>query len=121
MAREKLHTLTEQMFYVLLCFCEECCGTDVMKKTSKITNDRVKIGSGTLYNLIEQFTGEGIIQETKAEGRKRNYVLTEKGREILENEYRRLQQQIEDYNQLGKGVLNYGIGNKISGAAYLHN
>lgn len=98
MAREKLQTLTEQMFYVLLCFCEECCGTDVMKKAGEITNGRVKIGSGTLYNLIEQFTGEDIIQETKAEGRKRNYILTEKGRSILENECRRLKQQIEDYD-----------------------
>ncbi len=102
MAREKLQTLTEQMFYVLLCFCEECCGTDVMKKTGEITKDRVRIGSGTLYNLIEQFTDEGIIQETKAEGRKRNYVLTEKGRSILENECRRLQQQIEDYTMYSR-------------------
>ena len=26
MAREKFQTLTEQMFYVLLCLREECCG-----------------------------------------------------------------------------------------------
>ena len=30
MAREKFHTLTEQMFYVLLCLDEECCGTDIL-------------------------------------------------------------------------------------------
>ena len=26
MAREKFSTLTEQMFYILLCLREECCG-----------------------------------------------------------------------------------------------
>ncbi|MCI9003389.1 MAG: PadR family transcriptional regulator, partial [Oscillibacter sp.] len=27
MAREKFQTLTEPMFYILLCLREECCGT----------------------------------------------------------------------------------------------
>ena len=49
MAREKFQTLTEQMFYTLMCFNEECCGMDVMKKASDITEDRVNIGAGTLY------------------------------------------------------------------------
>ena len=30
MAREKFHTLTEQMFYILLALREECCGMDVV-------------------------------------------------------------------------------------------
>lgn len=98
MAREKFQTLTEQMFYVLLCFRQECCGTDVMKKTSDITKGRVKIGSGTLYNLIDQFLEESIIQETKVEGRKKRYLLTEKGKAVLENECNRLQALINDYN-----------------------
>lgn len=98
MAREKFQTLTEQMFYVLLCFRQECCGTDVMKKTSDITMGRVKIGSGTLYNLIDQFLEESIIQETKIEGRKKRYLLTEKGKDVLANEYNRLQALINDYN-----------------------
>lgn len=102
MAREKLQTLTEQMFYTLLCFYEECCGTDVMKKTNEITKGRVRIGSGTLYNLIEQFTNEDIIRETKVDGRKKSYILTEKGRNILANDCRRLQQQIEDFNMYSR-------------------
>ena len=32
MAREKFSTLTEQMFYILLCLREECCGMDVMAR-----------------------------------------------------------------------------------------
>ena len=31
MAREKFKTLTEQMFYILLCLCEECRGMDILE------------------------------------------------------------------------------------------
>lgn len=30
MARERFQTLTEQMFYILLCLREECCGTGIL-------------------------------------------------------------------------------------------
>lgn len=38
MAREKFQTLTEQMFYVLLCLREECCGMDLMERIRLLTS-----------------------------------------------------------------------------------
>ena len=38
-----------------------------------------------------------MIRETASHGRKRSYILTEKGKTALENEYRRLQILTEDY------------------------
>ncbi|MBE6878231.1 MAG: PadR family transcriptional regulator [Ruminococcaceae bacterium] len=108
MPREKFKTLTEQMFYVLLALMEECCGMDIMEKVSQLTAGRVKVGSGTLYNLLEQFSGEGIISETKTEGRRRSYILTQKGRELLEKEYTRLVTQAEDYNRVINREAIYG-------------
>ena len=43
-----------------------------------------------------------MIRETRAEGRKRSYILTEKGRETLEEEYRRILRQAEDYRRFGE-------------------
>ena len=97
MPRAKFQTLTEQMFYILLCLKEECCGIDVMDRVSAMTAGRVNVGSGTLYNLLEQFQEAGMIRLTKAEGRRRSYVLTEKGRQMLAEEYVRLKQQTADY------------------------
>ena len=74
MAREKFQTLTEQMFYILLCLRQECCGMDVMGRVMELTCGRVKIGPGTLNNLLEQFETGGIIRETKVEGRRRSYI-----------------------------------------------
>ena len=55
MARQRFKTLTEQMFYVLLCLHEECRGMDILEKVHAMTNGRVNVGSGTLYDLLELF------------------------------------------------------------------
>ena len=103
MPRAKFQTLTEQMYYILLCLVTECCGIDIMDKVPAMTDGRVSVGSGTLYNLLEQFLDAGMIRETKAEGRRRSYILTDKGREALENERARLERQLADYRRiLGK-------------------
>ena len=103
MAREKFQTLTEQMFYILLCLQSECCGVDIMERVGRMTEGRVAIGPGTLYSLLESFIAEGFIRETKVEGRKRSYMLTVKGQLRLEEEYRRILQQAEDYRRLKEG------------------
>lgn len=100
MARVKFHTLTEQMFYILLCLKNECCGIDIMDKIPAMTAGRVSVGSGTLYNLLEQFLEEGMIRQTRAEGRRRSYILTAKGLEALETEYQRLQWQVKDFEKI---------------------
>ena len=104
MAREKFSTLTEQMFYILLCLRTECCGMDIMQQVTSVTNGRVRIGPGTLYNLLEQFAEAGMIRETKCEGRRRSYILTDAGQAALQNEYDRLQRQADDYKRLMGGV-----------------
>ena len=97
MPREKFRTLTEQMFYVLLCLKTECYGMDILDKVPAMTNHRVTVGSGTLYNLLEQFLDAGMIIETKVEGRRRSYLLTEKGKSMLDAEYERIIAQAQDY------------------------
>ena len=100
MAREKFQTLTEQMFYILLCLRQEQCGADIMAQVSSLTGGRVTVGPGTLYNLLEQFLDAGYIRETKVEGRRRSYLLTAAGQAALAEERRRLQAQIDDYDHL---------------------
>ena len=100
MPRAKFGTLTEQMFYVLLCLTQECYGLDILDRVPAMTGNRVSVGSGTLYNLLEQFLEEGMIVETKVEGRRRSYILTNKGKEMLDKEFRRIQAQAEDYRRI---------------------
>lgn len=100
MPRGKFQTLTEQMFYVLLSLNSERSGVEILEAVSDMTAGRVSVGSGTLYNLLEQFVYAGFICETRVEGRRRSYVLTELGRETLKNEYGRITAQAEDYRKI---------------------
>ena len=102
MAREKFQTLTEQMFYILLCLRQEQCGADIMERVPAMTGGRVSVGPGTLYNLLEQFLQADYIRETKVEGRKRSYLITPAGGEALEAEYLRLRQLTADYEAYAK-------------------
>lgn len=100
MARIKFQTLTEQMFYVLLCLTRECYGMDILEQVPAMTAGRVHVGSGTLYNLLEQFAEAEMIRETKVEGRRRSYILTDKGKAMLDREYARLDAQATDYRRV---------------------
>jgi DNA-binding PadR family transcriptional regulator len=99
MPRAKFQTLTEQMFYILLCLKDECYGMDILDKVPAMTDNRVNVGSGTLYNLLEQFSDAGFIRETKVDGRRRSYILTDKGKEMLDKEYHRVCAQAMDYRR----------------------
>lgn len=105
MPREKYQTLTEQMFYILLCLQNECCGVDIMKKVAEMTEQRVTIGPGTLYTLIDNFVSQGFIIQTNIENRKKSYISTELGKEILKKEYYRLHELTNDYETFVREVL----------------
>ena len=96
MARETFQTLTEPMYYVLMALLEECCDVDIMKKVEDLSGSRVKVGPGTLYAMLDKFLKNKLIEETKAEGRKRSYIITAYGKELLIKEYNRLKQMVMD-------------------------
>lgn len=99
MARKKLDTLTEQMYYVLLALRAERHGYAVMQYIQELTRGRVAVGAGTLYALLDRFEADGLIARTRTgEGRK-YYQLTAAGGELLDREYRRLREQAADYNR----------------------
>ena len=96
MAREQFQNLTEPMYYILMLLLKERCGVDIMEAVEKISNGRVRVGPGTLYNLLGKFEKENMIRETEVQGRKRSYIITEKGKGILLDEHRRLITMVDD-------------------------
>ena len=96
MAREKYQTLTEQMFYILLCLTREQCGVDIMERVREMSRGRLQLGPGTLYTLLARFEKEGLITLDRVEDTRKIYRLTELGRDTLEREYQRLRRQVAD-------------------------
>ena len=105
MAREQFQNLTEPMYYVLISLLNEKCGVDIMRDVLTISNGRVKVGPGTLYALLGNFEEENIIVETSRIGRKRIYKITDKGKEILKDEYKRLRTLVEEGREFLEGDL----------------
>lgn len=97
MARKKLETLTEQMYYILLSLAgEPRHGYGIMQDVSQRTGGRVNIGAGTLYALLARFEEEGLITLTDIREGRKYYLLTGEGRRILRDEYDRLRRQVAD-------------------------
>ena len=83
MARKKLETLTEQMFYVLLSLRRERHGYGIMQAITEMTGGRVSVGAGTLYALLERFEKDGLIRFTRTEENRKYYQMTEAGEQAL--------------------------------------
>ena len=71
-----------------------------MEMVRDMTKGRVAVGPGTLYTLLDNFLKAGFINETKSEGRKRSYIISELGSTVLKEEYKRLMVLAEDYRKI---------------------
>ena len=97
MARKKLETLTEQMYYVLLALSAgPRHGYEIMQVTFQLTGGRVSIGAGTLYALLSRFEEEGFIFLQDTQERRKYYALSPSGKAALQEEYVRLRRQVAD-------------------------
>ena len=103
MARKKLETLTEQMFYVLLALRRERHGYGIMQAITEMTGGRVSVGAGTLYALLERFEKDGLIRFTRTEENRKYYQLTQAGEAALKTEYERIKQQAADWERIMEG------------------
>ena len=57
----------------------------------------------TLYTLLGKFQKEGVIEQVSNDGRRKTYILTNNGRELLLEEYNRLKMLVKDGDNILKG------------------
>ena len=101
MPKKPMVVLTEAMLYVLMAFQNgEMCGIDIADYIERLTEGRVQIGPATLYTVLGKFEKEKYIKETSVEGRKRTYVITDKGRSAYRAELIRLNKCLEDAEKM---------------------
>jgi len=75
----------------MLTLVEPLHGYAVMKKVEEISKGTVKVGPGTLYGAFTLLEKEGLIVKVKEENRRKSYVLTPKGKNVLMNQIKRLE------------------------------
>ena len=91
MNRDKNLPLTETTYYILLVLLEPAHGYLIMQKVEELSNQQVKIAAGTLYGAIDNLLKQELIQSVKSEDKRRKtYLITEKGKGILQLDYERM-------------------------------
>ena len=96
---KKYEPLTESYYYILLCLYKKPNhGYGIMQETKKLANNRVKIGSGTMYTAVSKMIKKGWIRDSEIlnehDDRRRTYEITKEGIDILTNEIKRLKELI---------------------------
>ena len=94
--------LTEAVYYILLSLQEPLHGYGIIQNVEKLSGGRVRLAAGTLYGAINTLLEKGwiVALEGEADSRKKEYVITELGREILQREVRRLWELLENGKRL---------------------
>lgn len=103
MARKELQTLTEQMFYLLLVLNKPHHGYEIMQEIDTVSAGRIQVGAGTMYTLLSRFEKEKYIRCVSDDGRKKVYIITPLGQQLLKDEQKRLQTVLQDSYKLING------------------
>jgi len=91
MELNKYLPLTETTHYILLSLLEPAHGYIMMQKVEKLSNQTVKIAAGTMYGAIENLLKQKLIKAVKStDKRRKTYVITEKGIEVLRRDCERM-------------------------------
>lgn len=95
-AIKKYIPMTETMFFILLSLQQEHHGYGIMQHVKQITDSRIILGAGTIYNSLSRLEKDGLIQALSEDNRRKTYIVTELGKKILKVEAKRLVELYEN-------------------------
>ena len=91
--------LTEAIFYILLAVRKPNHGYGITQEVEELTNGRVTLGPGTLYGAIQSSVKKDwirIYSEDTESRKKKEYLITETGKAVFEEERQRLKELLEN-------------------------
>ena len=103
---KKYCPMTETIFYTLLALLTPNHGYGIMKFVRELTNERLKMGTGTLYTMLGRLVEDKMISVVTEEDGKKTYQITDDGKAILLMEVDRLRQQCENGQKILGGEEN---------------
>jgi len=86
--------LTESVYYILLSLSEPLHGYGIIQNIKVLSNNRINMAAGTLYGALNTLIKKDWIELVSEDGPKgkKEYVLTQLGREVIEEEILRLKE-----------------------------
>ncbi len=99
--------LTEAVFYILLSLRHPNHGYGIIQETDELTGGRVVLGAGTLYGAIQTLEKKGWIKvysEDAGSRKKKEYLITELGKEIFAAERGRITELAENAKKMDEEI-----------------
>ena len=82
--------MTETAFYILFCLQKPNHGYGIVQTVERLTEGRVRLAPGTMYGSLSKMEKDGVIEFVREEDKRKIYVITELGDEILKIELERI-------------------------------
>ena len=100
-------SLTEAVYYILLSLYQPMHGYGIMQTVGEWSRGRVILGAGTLYGALNTLLEKNWIQTVAVAGdsRKKEYVITEIGRQQIEDELLRLDERLTNGRRVTGGEV----------------
>ena len=97
--------LTEAVYYILLSLMEPMHGYGIMQNVETLSGGRVRLAAGTLYGAINTLLERGWITALPGarDSRKKDYQITDLGKEAVAAEITRLQELLKNGRQIMGG------------------
>lgn len=82
--------MTKSAFYILLSLQTERHGYGIGQRVQELTDGDLVIGPGTMYGTLSKMEKDGLIRFTRESDKKKFYIITELGKEVLQLEKERI-------------------------------
>lgn len=83
--------MTETGFYILFCLQKEMHGYNIGQQVKEMTGNAVSISPGTMYGTLSKMEKDGLIRFVREEEKRKLYIITELGQQILDIEKLRIE------------------------------
>ena len=88
--------MSETMYYILLALVEPRHGYGTMQYVEEITNERIILGAGTIYNSLAKLKKDALIELLAESDRRKIYMITDVGLELLQAEVTRQEELVQN-------------------------
>ena len=82
--------MTETSFYILFCLQKPNHGYGIVQIVDKLTDGEIRLAPGTMYGSLSKMEKDGLIRFVNEEDKRKIYVITDLGIEVLQLELKRI-------------------------------
>ncbi|WP_029270973.1 PadR family transcriptional regulator [Virgibacillus alimentarius] len=99
----EMEELTDTPFYILVSLMEAKHGYFIMKSIETMTNGNFIVGPASMYTTIQKLLSAELIELVdEGDRRKKTYITTKKGVQLLKKEVKRRQEMVRHAEKMFK-------------------